>query len=59
MPPEMTDQQAVELLTLLDLYCQLPDSDPTAPDDLTIRMLANDLLQSLPSDMEPALRVLG
>jgi hypothetical protein len=53
---EMSDAQAVELLTLLDLYCGLPDSEPEAQDTMTIRMVANDLLQSLPAGMEPTLK---
>lgn len=52
----MTDAQAVELLQLLDLYCGLPDSDPNAQDTLTIRMVAEDLVGSLPADLEPALK---
>ena len=53
---EMTDAQAVELLKLLDVYCGLPDSPPNAQDDLTIRMVAEDLIGSLPEHMEPPLK---
>jgi hypothetical protein len=51
----MSDTQAVELLQLLDLYCDLPDSDPDTL-DLTVRMVAGDLIGSLPVGMIPELK---
>lgn len=50
----MSDAQAIDLLWLLDLYVGLPDSDSDTP-ELTIRMVVEDLLGSLPRGMEPEL----
>lgn len=46
-PTDMTDEQAVELLNLLNLYVGLPDSTDDVG-NLTISDLAADLLMSLP-----------
>jgi hypothetical protein len=51
---QMSDAQAIDLLWLLDLYVGLPDSDEQTP-ELTIRMVVEDLLGSLPRGSEPKL----
>lgn len=47
----MTDEQAVELLRLLDTYAQLPDLPSLRT--MTVVELAGDLLDSLPRLMQP------
>lgn len=48
----MTDEQAVELLRLLDLYVKLPDT-PADVGELRLKELSGDLLDSLPNSLAP------
>ncbi len=48
---EMSDHQAAKLLGLMSMYFDMYSSDTEAPKDMTVKEMAGDIINSLPSHM--------